>query len=177
MPFWSNRIYKYLSCYIYSGESSDWNGFKVITITVDAFDTWLSPIYTLGTTYVDDAAPRSSAPVYVSVVYLIGAIGPAAGYILGGVVVKFWVDVTAEPLVAESDSRWVGQWWAGFLLASLMLVLTSLPLFLFKASPPSDHKPIEVISNTDDDSEVNQELINNSTGMHWYFFLSKSWLN
>jgi organic anion transporter 5A len=41
-------------------------------------------------------------------------------------------------------------------------VLASLPLFLFKASPPSNMKPIEVGSNTSD-SEVNEELINNST--------------
>ena len=86
---------------------------------------------------------------------------------MGGVVVKFWVDFTAEPLVGESDSRWVGQWWAGFLIASFMLVLTSLPLFLFKASPPSNMKPIEVGSNTSD-SEVNEELINNSTGNDYY---------
>ena len=85
---------------------------------------YFSPIYTLGTTYVDDSAPRKSAPVYVSIVYLIGAIGPAAGYILGGVVVTLWVDPLDEAKVTSNDSRWVGQWWLGFLIASLMLFLT-----------------------------------------------------
>ena len=59
----------------------------------------------IGTTYVDDSAPRRSAPVYVSVVYLIGAIGPAAGYILGGTVVNHWVDPFVEPPVEADDSR------------------------------------------------------------------------
>ena len=85
---------------------------------------YFSPIYTLGTTYVDDSAPRKSAPVYVSIVYLIGAIGPAAGYILGGVVVTLWVDPLDEAKVTSNDSRWVGQWWLGFLIASLMLFIT-----------------------------------------------------
>ena len=89
-------------------------------------DLLFSPIYTLGTTYVDDSAPRKSAPVYVSIVYLIGAIGPAAGYILGGVVVTLWVDPLDEAKVTSNDSRWVGQWWLGFLIASLMLFITGL---------------------------------------------------
>ena len=115
----------------------------------------------LGTTYVDDAASRRSAPVYVSIVYLIGAIGPAAGYILGGNVLSHWVDpFVPNPPVSPGDSRWVGQWWMGFIISAILVGLAVLPLFLFKKEPPRYEERLQLSS---DNSELNEELINNST--------------
>ena len=77
--------------------------------------------------------------------------------ISGGVVLKNWVDITEEARVEPTDSRWVGQWWMGFLIATGAIVLTTIPLFLYKATPPRE------LVDTDVDSELNEELINNST--------------
>ncbi|CAG5109571.1 Oidioi.mRNA.OKI2018_I69.chr2.g4091.t1.cds [Oikopleura dioica] len=118
-----------------------------------------SPIYTLGTTYVHDAAPVRSAPVYVSVVYLVGAIGPAAGYVLASQVENRWVDPFQEPSVSPADTRWVGQWWLGYFIAAVFVFLSLLPMFLFKKQPPSNIVEL----NSSENSELNEELINQST--------------
>ncbi|CBY36926.1 unnamed protein product [Oikopleura dioica] len=118
-----------------------------------------SPIFTLGTTYVHDAAPVRSAPLYVSVVYLVGAIGPAAGYVLASQVENRWVDPLQEPAVSPADTRWVGQWWLGYIISAIFVLLSLLPLFLFKKQPPSNIVEL----NSSENSELNEELINQST--------------
>ena len=81
---------------------------------------------------------------------------------LGGNVLSHWVDpFTEDPPVSEGDSRWVGQWWMGFIISSILVLLSVLPLFLFRKEPPRYVEQLNLDSS--DNSELNEELINNST--------------
>ena len=51
----------------------------------------------------------------------------------------------------------------GFLIATGAIVLTTIPLFFYKANPPRE------LVDTDVDSELNEELINNSTASRLEF--------
>ena len=49
----------------------------------------------------------------------------------------------------------------GFLISAAFVALSTLPLFLFKKNPP---KYAEIVTlNSSENSELNEELINNST--------------
>uniref|UniRef100_H2Z746 Major facilitator superfamily (MFS) profile domain-containing protein n=1 Tax=Ciona savignyi TaxID=51511 RepID=H2Z746_CIOSA len=68
-----------------------------------------TPIYTLGTTFIYDNVPRDDASFYISIVYAMGAVGPAAGYLLGGFFLTFYVDLGS--MISADDPRFLGAWW------------------------------------------------------------------
>ncbi|KAI9529841.1 Solute carrier organic anion transporter member 3A1 [Dissostichus eleginoides] len=66
--------------------------------------------------------------------------GPACGFILGSVCTKFYVDAifidTDELGITPEDPRWIGAWWAGFLLCGALLFISALFMFGFPQSLP-----------------------------------------
>ena len=94
-----------------------------------------SPLFTLGTTYIDDHVKRDAASMYIGFMYSMVAFGPVLGFLLGAYLLGFYVDEfshVGDTVDIDSSSRhWIGMWWGGFLIIGVLMLLISIPFFAF----------------------------------------------
>ncbi|CAH0762197.1 unnamed protein product [Bemisia tabaci] len=92
-----------------------------------------SPLFTLGTTYIDDHVRSDSASLYIGCMYSMAAFGPVLGFLLGAYMLSYHMDSlsNAKISIGPGDKHWVGLWWGGFLLCGVMLILVAIPFFSF----------------------------------------------
>ena len=116
-----------------------------------------TPIFTLGTSFLFDNVPSRSAPMYVGILYLSGAIGPAAGYLICGLILKIYVDPWGHSNVPSNDPNYVGAWWLGYLIFGALIIVTGFPLFMYPrrlpkrpedTKKPKEEKPPPAVSQS-----------------------------
>ncbi|EDV98917.1 GH13584 [Drosophila grimshawi] len=93
-----------------------------------------SPLFTLGTTYVDDHVRTESSSMYIGCMYSMAAFGPVVGFLLGAYLLSFHMDSLSSTTIISitpGDRRWVGLWWGGFLLCGVILLMVAVPFFSF----------------------------------------------
>ncbi|XP_062129495.1 solute carrier organic anion transporter family member 5A1 isoform X1 [Drosophila sulfurigaster albostrigata] len=92
-----------------------------------------SPLFTLGTTYVDDHVRTESSSMYIGCMYSMAAFGPVVGFLLGAYLLSFHMDSLSSTIISitPGDRRWVGMWWGGFLLCGVILLVVAVPFFSF----------------------------------------------
>lgn len=85
--------------------------------------------------------------IYLGIFYATGAVGPALGFVLGGVFLSFWVDLGPPPDGvtnggsssgggSSSSISWIGAWWLGFVAMGALAVVVASLLFLFPRRLP-----------------------------------------
>ncbi|NWT71103.1 SO4C1 protein, partial [Prunella himalayana] len=118
-----------------------------------------TPLYTLGTAFIDDSVPKHKSSLYIGVGYAMSLLGPAIGYVLGGQLLKVYIDIqipkrqdTTYTKVDQDDPRWLGAWWIGFLACFFAVWLLIIPFSCFpKHLPGTAEIQAEKISETHDD--------------------------
>ncbi|XP_055964108.1 solute carrier organic anion transporter family member 4A1 [Sorex fumeus] len=101
-----------------------------------------APLYTLGVTYLDENVKPSQAPVYMAAVYSAAILGPAAGYLIGGALLKVYTELGRGTTLTPESPLWVGAWWVGFLGAGAAAFLIAIPILGFPQHMPGSESNI-----------------------------------
>ncbi|XP_061533787.1 solute carrier organic anion transporter family member 3A1 [Phycodurus eques] len=100
-----------------------------------------TPVQPLGVSYIDDHVKKKDSSLYIGILFSTLVFGPACGFILGSVCTKFYVDaifIEIDKLsITPEDPRWIGAWWAGFLLCGALLFCSAIFMFGFPQSLPT----------------------------------------
>ncbi|XP_062369850.1 solute carrier organic anion transporter family member 4C1 [Cinclus cinclus] len=123
-----------------------------------------TPLYTLGTAFIDDSVPKHKASFYIGIGYAMSLLGPAIGYVLGGQLLKIYIDIQIpkSAKVDQDDPRWLGAWWIGFLACFFAIWLLIIPFSCFpKHLPGTAQIQAEKISETHDDGSQVLVQMNN----------------
>ncbi|KAK7104127.1 solute carrier organic anion transporter family member 4C1-like isoform X2 [Littorina saxatilis] len=99
-----------------------------------------TPVFTCGFAYIDDHATSDSTAVYIGITYAITALGVGMGYVVGGQLLSLWVDVgrvdTSTITIKPEDRRWVGAWWIGYVICSILYCIIAIILCFFPRHLP-----------------------------------------
>jgi hypothetical protein len=71
---------------------------------------------TLGVTYMDNNIKKSKIPLIYSMFRFVRLLAPAIGLNTASYFLKFYVAPNLHPTIRSSDPRWIGRWWAGYLV-------------------------------------------------------------
>ncbi|XP_008574554.1 PREDICTED: solute carrier organic anion transporter family member 4C1, partial [Galeopterus variegatus] len=101
-----------------------------------------TPLYTLGTAFIDDSVPTHKSSLYIGIGYSMSVLGPAIGYVVGGQLLTIYIDVAMGQStdVTEDDPRWLGAWWIGFLICWFFAWSLIIPFSCFPKHLPGTAK-------------------------------------
>ncbi|XP_010005530.1 PREDICTED: solute carrier organic anion transporter family member 4C1-like [Chaetura pelagica] len=113
-----------------------------------------TPLYTLGTAFIDDCVPKHKSSLYIGIGYAMSLLGPAIGYVLGGQLLNIYIDIQipGSAKMSQDDPRWLGAWWIPFLGCFFAVWLLIIPFSCFPKHLPGTAKiQAEKVSETHND--------------------------
>lgn len=88
--------------------------------------------FTYGTPYLDDNVSKAKMPTFFAFTFAARMLGAPIGFYFASLALKYYEDPFSVPAnMTESDPRWIGAWWIGFLVSGSLLLLLAIPLSFF----------------------------------------------
>lgn len=84
---------------------------------------------------------RVASAVVLGILYGMVALGPALGFLMGSALLSQWINIGQNQIpngITTNDPRWIGRWWAGFLVSASALITFSVLLCTFPTKLPRD---------------------------------------
>lgn len=110
-----------------------------------------TPIFTLGTTYIDDHVRQESSSMYIGCMYSTVAFGLVCGFLLGSYMLSMHENSFGSGVIPEDifsgHPRFIGAWWAGFLVLGVLLILVAIPFFAFPKRLPQREKSASTLKH------------------------------
>lgn len=101
------------------------------------------PLIIQGVTYLDENVPRKDSALYSAIFMAVGGLGPAIGFVFGGMALELYTYPSVKPDDVNIDSSsysWVGAWWIGYLISGALLIMNGLPIILLPKVIPGTEK-------------------------------------
>jgi organic anion transporter 5A len=88
--------------------------------------------FTYGTPYLDDNVSKAKMPTFFAFIFAARLFGAPIGFYMSSLALKIYENPFSVPAgLTNSDPRWIGAWWIGFLFSGSMMLLLAIPLSLF----------------------------------------------
>lgn len=119
------------------------NEYRGVTIIIAIASTFagIGQVFfnTLGTTYLDNNIKNSKIPLLYSVHRFIRLLAPAIGLNTASYFLKYYVAPNLHPTIKNNDPRWIGAWWAGYIVFAgvtfcLVPIMAMFPKMLPRAA-------------------------------------------
>ncbi|XP_039482175.1 solute carrier organic anion transporter family member 74D [Drosophila santomea] len=96
-----------------------------------------SLFYAPGLSYMDDNSASSKTPAMLSWSSFLRMLGPAMGFSMVSLCLRLYIDPFKKPLITTSDPRWMGAWWLGWILLTIILMISAVFVGMFPKEMPS----------------------------------------
>ncbi|XP_041469910.1 solute carrier organic anion transporter family member 2A1-like [Lytechinus variegatus] len=101
-----------------------------------------APFIALVITYIDDSVKKHAVTAYTAGLFMAFSFGPSCGFLFAAFTTRLYVDFDRVPSdqipgISQNDPRWIGAWWLGFVILSIILVILSIPIFFYPRTLPS----------------------------------------
>lgn len=73
--------------------SSEWFHMMIFVLGQLLIGAGASPVYNLGSAYLDENVTRKNSGVYLGIFYAVATLGPGAGFLLGGYFLSVYIDI------------------------------------------------------------------------------------
>lgn len=103
----------------------------------------VSVIWPLGYTFIDDYAMPGKSTFYYSVISAILMFGWGTSFTLSSKFADtwlYWPDRAPTGLDPENTNEWVGAWWMGYVVFTVLNILAGLPMLTFPAEIPAQYE-------------------------------------
>ncbi|XP_074650694.1 solute carrier organic anion transporter family member 3A1-like [Tubulanus polymorphus] len=137
--------------------------YAIIIISQVVLGIGVSPIWSLGMSFIDDNLGKHSSPIYIGILFSIRTLSPLVGFGIGAGMTALPVDLKPTDLT-QRDPEFIGAWWAGFLLIGIGTIAVSIPMLMFPGKMP-DVVENEVELKALDDTDQQSEKSNNPMSM------------
>ncbi|RDD42163.1 Solute carrier organic anion transporter family member 4A1 [Trichoplax sp. H2] len=122
----------------------------------------VSTVYNVSIAYADENVSPKSSPIYVGIINSMAALGPALGFLLGGILLNIYIDWPSTPSdLTPSDPRWIGAWWLGYVITAILLFLIAIPMLGFPKHLPNYQRyraERKALSSAKEDVEFKRRL-------------------
>uniref|UniRef100_A0A6P4FI72 Solute carrier organic anion transporter family member n=1 Tax=Drosophila rhopaloa TaxID=1041015 RepID=A0A6P4FI72_DRORH len=96
-----------------------------------------SLFYAPGLSYMDDSSASSKTPAMLSLTTFLRMLGPAMGFSIVSLCLRLYIDPFKTPLITTKDPRWMGAWWLGWILITVILLIAAVFVGMFPKEMPS----------------------------------------
>lgn len=101
--------------------------------------------FTYGTPYLDDNVSKAQMPTFFAFIFAARLFGAPLGFFLSSLALKYYESPFARPdNLSNTDPRWIGAWWIGFLVSGVLMIILAIPLSFFPREFKRKNKNVTV---------------------------------